>query len=74
MVAWAMVIVVSPRRAGQPIICSSETNSSSRDRPRMTSGITIGARIEPAKDHTPAKAPEPGERHARKGAKRYGNG
>ena len=38
-----MVIVVMPRPAGQPIVCSKDTNSSSSDRPVMTSGMTNGA-------------------------------
>ncbi len=40
---WPMVMVVTPRPAGQPMVCSSATNSSSSDRPVMTSGITRGA-------------------------------
>src|SRR3569832_809525 len=42
-VEWAMMIVNSPRPAGQPKISSMPTNSSSRLRPVMTSGITRGA-------------------------------
>src|SRR3984957_6196229 len=38
-----MVMVVMPRPAGQPINCSRATNSSSSDRPVMTSGMTKGA-------------------------------
>ena len=38
-----MVMVVMPRPAGQPINCSSATNSSSNDSPVITSGMTSGA-------------------------------
>ena len=40
---WPMVMVVMPRPAGQPISCSSATNSSSSDSPVITSGMTKGA-------------------------------
>ena len=42
-VMCAMVMVATPRPAGQPVSCSSATNSSSNDRPVITSGITSGA-------------------------------
>ena len=42
-VMCAMVMVVMPRPAGQPISCSIATNSSSSDRPVITSGMTSGA-------------------------------
>ena len=42
-VVWAMTMVVMDRPAGQPKLCSMATNSSSRARPVMTSGITSGA-------------------------------
>jgi hypothetical protein len=41
----AMVMVAIPRRPGQPISCSIETNNSSSDRPVMISGSTNGAVI-----------------------------
>ena len=43
----AMVIVVTPRPAGQPKACSIATNRSSSDSPVMTSGITSGAVVMP---------------------------
>src|SRR5580704_3592342 len=42
-VMWAIVMVVTPRPAGHPISCSRDTNSSSRESPVITSGITRGA-------------------------------
>src|SRR5271163_2230043 len=42
-VMWPMVMVVMPRPAGQPMSCSSATNSSSSESPVITSGITSGA-------------------------------
>ena len=42
-----MMIVVKPRPSGQPKSCSIATNSSSSDRPVMTSGITSGAVVMP---------------------------
>src|SRR5271168_1756238 len=42
-VMCAMVMVVMPRPAGQPINCSSATNNSSSDKPVITSGMTKGA-------------------------------
>ena len=44
-VAWAMMMVIIPRPAGQPIRFSIPTNNSNRDRPMITSGITKGAVI-----------------------------
>ena len=38
-----MVMVVTPRPAGQPMSCSKATNSSNNDNPVITSGITKGA-------------------------------
>src|ERR1700675_2684138 len=39
----AMVMVVMPRRAAQPIAASRATNMSSNDKPVITSGMTSGA-------------------------------
>src|SRR5665213_464286 len=39
----ARMMVSTPLPRGQPISCSSATNSNSNDRPVMTSGITSGA-------------------------------
>ena len=47
-VVWAIQMVVMPRPSGQPRSCAMETNSSNRDSPVMTSGITSGAVIIPA--------------------------
>ena len=57
-VMWAMVIVVAPRPAGQPKVCSIATKSSSIDRPVMTSGSTIGAVVSPIKRLRPRKLPK----------------
>ena len=57
-VVWAMTMVSMPRPAGQPIGCSSATNSSSSDRPVITSGITSGAVTRPANSVRPRKRPK----------------
>src|SRR5260370_8242252 len=46
-------MVTAPTPFGQPISCPMETNSSSSDRPVMTSGITIGAVVIPASSMRP---------------------
>ena len=56
-VTWAMVMVVIPRPSGQPMNCSSETNSSSSDSPVMTSGMTSGAVIMPPNSVRPRNRP-----------------
>ena len=48
-VVWAMTMVQKPR------VTSMLTNSSSSDRPRITSGMTSGAEIMPAKKVRPGK-------------------
>ena len=69
-----MPIVRPPRPAGQPITCSSTTNSSSRESPVMTSGMhqrggeTCG---EPA---TSPETPEPRQREPREGAEQQSRG
>ena len=50
-----MVIVVTPRPAGQPKTCSMATNISSRDKPVITSGITSGAVVMPVISVRPLK-------------------
>ena len=57
-VTCAMMIVVMPRPAGQPISCSSVTNSSSSDRPVITSGITSGAVVMPDSSVRPRNGPK----------------
>ena len=62
-----MVMVVMPRPAGQPISCSIATNSSSRDSPVITSGMTRGrgghgVQGEAAPELREARQPESGER------------
>src|SRR5690349_1512735 len=58
----AMVIVATPRSNCQPNICwsscSSETNSSSMDRPVMTSGMTSGAVVRPWSRARPRNGPK----------------
>src|SRR5574343_901397 len=54
-VVWPTQMVKKPRSVGTPINCCSEMNSSSMDRPVMTSGITIGAVIMPANSVLPGK-------------------
>ena len=54
---WAMVMVVMPRFAGQPINSFKVMNSSSSDSPVMTSGITSGAEIMPLNSVRPRKRP-----------------
>ena len=44
---WAIVIVVAPRVAGQPIQSAIEMNRNRSERPVMISGITSGAVIMP---------------------------
>ena len=44
---WAMVTVVMPRPAGQPINCCMKTKSNSIETPVMTSGMTSGAETSP---------------------------
>ena len=57
-VTCASQMVSIPRSAGQPMACASATNSSSSDRPVMTSGITSGAVIINAKPFAPRKRPK----------------
>ena len=52
-----ITIVVMPRPAGQPISCSIVTNSSSSDRPVMTSGMTSGAVVSPDSSVRPLNGP-----------------
>src|SRR5574343_803278 len=54
-VVWPTQMVKKPRSEGTPISCCSEMNSSSIDRPVITSGITIGAVIMPANRVLPGK-------------------
>src|SRR5579863_6433484 len=56
-VTCASVIVTAPLPCGQPITCSRATNSSSSDKPVMTSGITRGAVVMPASTARPRNAP-----------------
>ena len=48
-------MVTMPRSAGQPTICAIATNSSSNDRPVITSGITSGAVTRPENMVRPRK-------------------
>ena len=52
-----MVMVVTPRPRGQPTASSSATNSSSSDRPVITSGITSGAEVMPLNSTRPRNRP-----------------
>ena len=54
---WAMVMVEKPRCAGQPIHSFSVMNSSSSERPVITSGITSGALSMPPKSVRPRNRP-----------------
>ena len=49
----AMVMVVAPREAGQPMRFAIEMNRNSSDRPVMISGITSGAVIMPLSSMRP---------------------
>ncbi len=53
-----MVIVVTPRPSGQPNSPSITTNSSSKDRPVMTSGMTSGAVVRPCSNVRPRNGPK----------------
>ena len=53
-----ITIVVMPRPAGQPISCSSVTNSSSSESPVMTSGMTSGAVARPDSSVRPLNGPK----------------
>ena len=53
----ASMIVPMPR-CGQPVSCCSDTNSSSDDRPSITSGITIGAELIRLRTPRPGKRPK----------------
>ncbi len=53
-----MMMVVMPRPDGQPISCSSVTNSSSSDRPVITSGMTSGAVVMPESSVRPRNGPK----------------
>ena len=57
-VTCASQMVSMPRSDGQPMECPSATNSSSSDRPVITSGITSGAVIIKAKPFEPRKRPK----------------
>ncbi len=57
-VMWAMMMVVMPRPCGHPTSCSSVTNSSSSDRPVITSGITSGAVAMPDSSVRPRNGPK----------------
>src|ERR1700722_4816511 len=57
-VMCANMIVSMPRPRGQPINCSSATNSSSRDKPVITSGITRGAVVIADKRVRPRNGPK----------------
>ncbi|MNY57176.1 hypothetical protein D3C86_1933440 [compost metagenome] len=52
---WAIQMVSRPRSAGQPISWAMATNSSSSDRPVITSGITSGAVTMPPNTVRPRK-------------------
>ncbi len=52
-----MVIVEKPRCPGQPVNCCSVMNSNNRERPVMTSGITIGDEIIPENKVRPLNRP-----------------
>ncbi|MNF98699.1 hypothetical protein D3C84_815700 [compost metagenome] len=52
---WAIQMVSMPRSAGQPISWAMATNSSSSDRPVITSGMTRGAVTRPPNRVRPRK-------------------
>ncbi|MNJ76369.1 hypothetical protein D3C77_736370 [compost metagenome] len=52
---WAIQMVTMPRSAGQPINWAMATNSSSSDRPVITSGMTSGAVTMPPNSVRPRK-------------------
>src|SRR5580658_1420956 len=52
------VIVSAPDPLGQPMSCSSATNINKRERPVITSGITIGAVVIPDSNVRPRKGPK----------------